>query len=245
MKKSFLTLLSILAISHAAINQSPGATPVVVCPPASIVECGVSTAFTANVLDADGDALVAVWTLNGFALQTNSVDAGGPPTTATISFTAGLPLGTNELAIIVTDGTNTASCSTTITVVDTTPPVISSVSTTPKGLWPPNHKLLPIIVKAVVTDTCGPATWKIVSVTSNESVNGHGDGNTPIDWVIIGDHKLKLRSERSGNGNGRIYTITIQATDESGNVSEPATVEVTVPHDQGKKLGHAPKQKRK
>src|SRR5690349_18311400 len=119
MKKSFVTLLSILALSNAAIHQSSGATPVVVCPAAATVECGDSVTFTADVSDADGDALAAVWSLNGIPLQTNSVATGGPPTTATISFTAGLPLGTNDLAVSVTDGTNTASCSATIIVVDT------------------------------------------------------------------------------------------------------------------------------
>ncbi|MBI3850134.1 MAG: hypothetical protein HY298_07575 [Verrucomicrobia bacterium] len=236
MKKSLLTLLSLLAISQAAICQSQAAAPVVACPPAATVECGVPTTYSANVSDADGDALVAVWKLNGVAFQTNQVAAGSPHTAATITFTGSLPLGTNEIAITVTDTAgNSASCSSTIVVVDTTPPVIESVSTTPKRLWPPNHKLLPIIVKAVVTDACGPTTWKIISVTSNEAVNGHGDGNTSIDWVITGDHTVKLRSERSGQGSGRIYAITIQATDASGNVSEPATAIVSVPHDQRNK----------
>jgi hypothetical protein len=85
-----------------------------------------------------------------------------------------------------------------------------------------------------VADVCDAApTWKIVGVASNEPVNGLGDGDTAPDWLITGDHSLKVRAERSGKGSGRVYTITIQATDASGNAAT-ATVAVTVPHDQKK-----------
>lgn len=45
---------------------------------------------------------------------------------------------------------------------------------------------------------------------------------------------LQLRTERSGRGSGRTYTITIAATDISGNTST-AAVNITVPHDMAKK----------
>lgn len=46
----------------------------------------------------------------------------------------------------------------------------------------------------------------------------------------IGLIELRLRSERSGKGTGRIYTVTISATDESGN-QWVARVEISAPHD--------------
>jgi hypothetical protein len=70
----------------------------------------------------------------------------------------------------------------------------------------------------------------ITSVQSNEPVNGLGDGDTAPDWQITGNHTVSLRAERSGKGSGRIYTITIQATDAAGNMSTPQTVTVKVPH---------------
>src|SRR4030095_4167391 len=42
----------------------------------------------------------------------------------------------------------------------------------------------------------------------------------------------QLRSERSGNGTGRIYTISVTCTDQYGN-SSTSTTTVTVPHDNG------------
>ena len=44
---------------------------------------------------------------------------------------------------------------------------------------------------------------------------------------------MQLRAERSAFGEGRVYTITIIALDESGNSSK-ADVEIIVPHVKGK-----------
>ena len=209
--------------------------PSVTCPAASTVECGTLATVAAVVSDPDGDSLTVVWTVNGVAIQTNTVPAGAPLATTSVPFSALLSLGTNGITVTVTDTAgNSSSCSTTITVVDTTPPVIGSVTATPNVLWPPNHKMVSVRVQAHVTDTCGPSTWKIVSVSSNEAADAKGSGHTATDWQITADHTLKLRAERSGKGTGRIYTITIQATDASGNTSRK-TLTVTVPHDHSKK----------
>jgi hypothetical protein len=208
--------------------------PSLLCPSGGQVECGTPTTLTAAVSDEDGDALTVAWTLNGVPVQTNTIPAGGPPSGAMVTFTSELPRGTNTVGITVTDSaTNTTSCSATVVVADTTPPVIVSASTSPRSLWPPNHKMVAIRVTARVEDACGPATWKITSVTSNEDANGNGDGNTARDWQITGDHSLQLRAERSGRGSGRIYSITIVATDQSGNTSEKVLT-VNVPKSQGR-----------
>ena len=46
------------------------------------------------------------------------------------------------------------------------------------------------------------------------------DGNTAPDWEIVDSHHVRLRAERSGRGNGRVYTITITCTDGSGNSTQ-------------------------
>ncbi len=214
--------------------------PTIICAANSTNECATATTMTVMVSGPPGAPLTVVWSLNGTSVQTNSLPAG-PIGGGDVSFTGVLPLGTNVLAITVTDLVgNSASCSTVVTVVDTTPPIIGTVSADPNVLWPPNHKMIAVKVHAVVTDTCGPATWKIIGVSSNEAVDAKGSGHTSTDWKITGDHTLTLRAERSGTGNGRVYTITIQASDVSGNTAQK-TVTVTVPHDQSKAPPKPPK----
>jgi hypothetical protein len=109
------------------------------------------------------------------------------------------------------------------------------VVATPASLWPPNHKLTPVTFTVDVTDICDAApACQVIDVASNEPVNGKGDGNTTPDWQIVDDLLVELRAERSGPGSGRIYTLTVRCTDDSGN-SALTTVEVPVAHDQRKK----------
>jgi hypothetical protein len=117
----------------------------------------------------------------------------------------------------------------TVIVQDVTAPVIENKITTPELLWPPNHKMIPILVSVTATDNCArPVENRIVSVTSNEPQDGLGDGDTAPDWEITGPLSLNLRAERSGIGSGRVYTITIQSRDQAGNVST-GIVTVSVP----------------
>ncbi|MDX1613864.1 MAG: ExeM/NucH family extracellular endonuclease [Candidatus Promineifilaceae bacterium] len=113
-------------------------------------------------------------------------------------------------------------------VCDEIAPTLDVVMT-PDLLWPPNHQYInvsPIIDVADNFDT--DVTVTLLSVTSNEPDNGLGDGDTENDIVILGDGTVDLRAERSGTGDGRIYTFTYEAVDDCGN-STMATAEVVVP----------------
>lgn len=200
------------------------------CPAAATVECGSPAEVTIRVNDPEGDSLTVLWTVNGQAIQTDQVTSGNLPTERTVSLSAEMPLGTNIVTVLVTDtATNNSTCSTTVTVVDTTRPVIVSAAANPSVLWPPNHQMVAVQVRAQANDICGAAIWKIIRIRSNELVNGHADGKTSADWVITGDHTVNLRAEHSGSETGRIYSIIIQATDTSGNLSETKAVSVSVP----------------
>jgi hypothetical protein len=121
-----------------------------------------------------------------------------------------------------------------VTVFDTTPPIIESLSVTPTTLWPPNHKMVPVFAEVVATDTCDPnPVCAIVAVNSDEPQEGTGDGNFSPDWLLLGGLTADLRAERAGPRDGRVYTLTVECTDTSGNVSLPATADVSVPHDRG------------
>jgi len=219
------------------VRPTPNRPPVLACPPPCVVEClGQSTTLRVRVSDPDGDPLALVWYVNGVPAQTNQISAAShPPTKATVQFVAEFPLGTNKVEVAVADGTgNVVSCGTTVKVVDRIPPLINSATADPSVLWPPNHKMVNLRLTVELKDFCDDATWKIVSVTSNQPVNGSGDGDTSPDWEIVDNHHLKLRAERSGNGGARIYTINLQAEDSAGNKSAPKLVTVTVPKSQGK-----------
>lgn len=106
-------------------------------------------------------------------------------------------------------------------------PTINTLTANPNILWPVNHKMVPVTLNASTSGGCGAVRCQIISITSNEPISRDGD------WLITSDLRLSLRSERLGTGNGRLYTITVQCTDSSGNTSTKA-VTVTVPHDQRK-----------
>ena len=103
------------------------------------------------------------------------------------------------------------------------------MTVTPDTLWPPNHKYVTVTATVTVSDNfdINPIV-SLVSVTSNEPDNGEDDGNTINDIVVVDDYSFMLRAERSGSGSGRIYTITYQAVDDSGNTAV-AYATVTVP----------------
>lgn len=115
-----------------------------------------------------------------------------------------------------------------IVALDLIPPVVE-VSVTPEVLWPPNHRYVEVRATVTASDSDDPSpSIRLVSVTSNEPDNGTGDGNTVNDIVVVDDRTFKLRAERSGNGTGRVYTLTYEAADAAGNRSL-ASAKVSVP----------------
>ena len=142
--------------------------------------------------------------------------------------------GDTDIILTVTDDKGASdNCEATATVVDAENPVISSVTASPNKLWPLNHKMVPVTVSVNARDNCD-STCQITSVASNQPMNELGDGAKAPDWQIISDLTVKLRAERSGKSKGRIYTITVKCTDQSGNSATDAAT-VTVPHDSGQK----------
>jgi len=148
-------------------------------------------------------------TLNGTAIQNTATVAGTRP------------------------DPNTNNNSSTVSATASDPgAVISGESVDKPVLWSPNHQMVDVAVNYNVADNCGSGTVATaLSVASNEPINGTGDGDTGPDWEVVNNRLVRLRNERAGNGTGRIYTITITATDATGNKTAK-TVTVSVPKSQ-------------
>ncbi len=229
------------------------------------VTTGDDLTYTVTVTNNGPDPATSVTVTDNLPPETTFVSCsstgsgvcGGSGNNRTVTF-ALLPSGASETITFVAnvncsvaDGTvisNTATVSsstpdpdpnndssTATATASNPPPTITGAAADPSVLWPPNHRMVNVTVSYDVTDNCPlPPGSCTLSVTSNEPVLGHGSGHTSPDWIVVDDHHVLLRAEREGGGDGRIYTITITCTDSGGN-SSTEEVEVTVPHDQGRR----------
>jgi len=141
---------------------------------------------------------------------------------------AAFPIGTTTVTLTATDATGNVTTKTfKVTVNDAQAPVISDESLSRTVLPVPNHKMEDVSVNYAVSDNSGVVTTTL-SVASNEPVNGTGDGDTGPDWEVVNNRLVRLRAERAGTGTGRVYTVTIRATDATGNTTT-RTLTVLVP----------------
>ena len=75
---------------------------------------------------------------------------------------------------------------------------------------------------------------------SNEPANGPGDGNTPIDWIVVDATHVQLRAERTGGGRGRTYTVTchLPGPGRQHRAPGPERVRTEVALRRGPRSGH-------
>jgi len=167
------------------------------------------------------------------SINDGSFDPDGDPLTINQSPSGPYVLGITGVLLTVKDPYGaTGQASANVTVVDKTAPTVTGVTVSPASLSPPNHKMIDVLVSYTASDSCN-AVACVLSVSSNQPVNGTGDGDTEPDWVIIDAHHVQLRAERAGTAQDRIYTITVTCTDAAGNqIIKQATV--VVPKDNGK-----------
>jgi len=220
------------------INSPPYAAP----NGGGVFEINEDVTLGGYVSDFDGDLLSYQWLEGTTVLFSGTVQSinGGTLVELPGHTISTFPLGIHSIVLQVDDGANEpVSEAITVEIVDNTTPTLEPAANT-SSLWPPNHKMIDIVIEANASDNSGlPVTLSAV-ISSNEPVNGSGDGDMSPDWtepVIDRENGIitfKLRAERSGNGNGRVYTITITATDTSNNIAT-ANVEITVPHDKKKR----------
>jgi hypothetical protein len=206
----------------------PNLAPTAVAGPDQGAECashvGTSVTLTsAGSSDSDGLIRLYEWFEGGRLIATGP----GP--------TVNLALGTHTILLRTTDddgGTNDDVV--IVTIRDTRAPTVSMVINR-TTLWPPNHTMHVVSRGISASDVCDPSPIVRVTVTSDEPENGLGDGDTAPDWSVQQTapsvFDVSVRAERSGLGDGRVYTVAAVGTDGSGN-SATAGGTVIVPHNQ-------------
>lgn len=219
-------------------NSAPHAAPT----GGGTYEVGSQAILGGQVSDFEGDRLTYQWLEGTQVLFTGTIQTvyGGTPVNLPAHALAGLAIGSHAITLEISDGVNQpVTNNVTVNIVDSQAPTIIPIPDK-AILWPPNHRLVLVTIKANAADNSGLPLTLSVQVTSNEPEEGLGDGDTPVDWVVesvdqaTGIIVLQLRAERSGSGNGREYRIEVSATDSSNNTST-SIVKIIVPRSQGKK----------
>lgn len=114
-----------------------------------------------------------------------------------------------------------------------TPPIIT-LSATPISLWPPNGKMVPVTISGAITDPGTGCTLKSAAYAVKDEY-GEVQPSGPVTLGAGGAYAFSvlLQASRLGTDlDGRLYTITVSASNNAGKTESQSGV-VIVPHDQG------------
>lgn len=104
-------------------------------------------------------------------------------------------------------------------------PQCDNAHASPSALWPPNNRYSTVRIKGVG----GHKPWVTVQcITQDEPLRTNKKGKTQYTAKGIGSSTAKLRKQRDGSGDGRVYHIDFMAKNRFGQCT--GTVTVDVPH---------------
>jgi endo-1,4-beta-xylanase len=120
--------------------------------------------------------------------------------------------------------------------VSNPPPTITGTAVDQPYIWPASRQMVTETLAYTATATCGSALVPGITVTANQP-GAVAPPDPDADWVVLDAHHVMLRAvndpfRRTGRVppppvQGRIYTITVTATDAAGG-STSSSVQVTV-----------------
>jgi hypothetical protein len=155
-----------------------------------------------------------------------------PPGEYTVqaSFSGVITLHTGETITLNDARYNPATTTGTLTLLESnSPPVCETAVANPLTIWPPNGNFILINIIGVADPDEDPVSLTVTGIYQDEPV-----GSVPQapDGGVLPDGTPKVRAERDGNGDGRVYHIFFTANDGVGG-SCSGFVRVAVVHDQG------------
>jgi FG-GAP repeat len=151
------------------------------------------------------------------------VNGDGMPDLIVANYWGGNSFGNGSVGVLLTNGAPT----------DRKRPVIT-ISATPKVLWPPNGKLVPVTLSGKINDT-GSGVNSKTAVFAMQDEYGQIQSRGTIRLSVSGTYSFSVLLQASRldiDKDGSAYAITVVATDNAANIGSKTTV-VTLPHDQG------------
>jgi hypothetical protein len=130
----------------------------------------------------------------------------------------------NPIVTKIESPNGVASFVTRFQVTDNGSPDCSGATASPSLIWPPNGKMVPVSILGVTDPEGDSIALRITGITQDEP---------GANFSGIGSSVARVKAERAGKGDGRVYRILFEATDPSG-ASCTGEVRVCVPHDRGK-----------
>jgi hypothetical protein len=120
-----------------------------------------------------------------------------------------------------------------VVVGDVTPPSLT-ITATPDTLWPPNGRIVTVMVSGRITDEDSDVeTIRATYEVMDEYGLIHRSGAVSVRLDGHYTFTIDLEASRKGNDpDGRQYTITVRAVDDEGNEGSARAI-VRVPHDLG------------
>jgi hypothetical protein len=171
-------------------------------------------------------------TVNGQPVATHPGNNPNDPNLVTFSTTVAGQGANTTITVVASSPTNAPVTDVIhVSATSSTPPTVNTKAATAM-MWPPNHDLVNVGLTAGVSSACDASPSLGVKVYSNESdTMDTGSGNFSPDAKDVAMRTLRLRSERQGSGNGRVYLIMGTGTDHSNNAGYGCAT-VVVPQDQ-------------
>ena len=214
------TTVSCTAVDQAGNHAQPRTFTVLVAPK-NAKPPKVTAPHHMKVEATGPSGAVAVFT----ATAVDPVDGVLPVVCAPASGST-FPIGTTTVTCSATNSFGKSDTDAfTVTVRDTTPPEI--VSVTPSvTLLPDTDRLVPVSIAVVATDAVDPAPACRISRVTGQGRDLDRDGT--VDWTITGDLTLDVEANARRHKD-RTYTITIRCSDAAGNKSVEKTA-IVVSH---------------